>query len=184
MTLSRCAVAAAALLIICGCEKKPKEPAAGRNETPLAEQPDGSAPAAPGASQPSPQPDNSVVLKGSDFKLDGNAQEKVHHGDVMQVGHYFTAWAPVELKTSTTMVFMDLEGKKRNNAVPLIGLRVTSTSGKYVDIALEPRPIDGPQKLQDPMELGPGSYKVSVSYFKDTGKGDRPSAIVNSVTFK
>lgn len=184
MKFSRFAVAAAALIIICGCDNKPKESAGGWKETPAAEEPSGSATTAPAASNPAPPADTGIVLKGSDFKLDGNAQEQVHHGDVMQVGHYFAAWAPLELKTSTTQVFMDVEGKKRNNAVPLMGLRVTSTSGKYVDNALEPRPIDGPQKLQDPMELGPGSYKVSVTYFKDTGKGDRPSAIVNSVTFK
>lgn len=141
----------------------------------------------PEANAPAPEalpPGVVAVVKGSAFQIDGTTETKASTSDQFTVAHYFIASAPIELKTSATVMESDLEGKTSNGSVPLITMQLVSTSGKYRSFTQEARPIDGKQVLRDSYDIGPGSYKISMSYHKDTIGKMRPPITLNSVTFR
>ncbi len=151
-------------------DEAPAEATAATNATPE------SAPALPS--------DVVAVVKGSAFKIEGTTETQNSKGDAFAVAHYFTASAPIDLQTSVTMIETDIEGQNIKGAVPLVTIQLTSTSGKYRTFLKEPRPIDGKQTLKDTYDIGPGNYKIILSYFKDTVGGVRPLITLNSVTFR
>lgn len=125
-----------------------------------------------------------AILKGSDFRIDGTTDTKNISGDVFKASHYFAASAPVEFKTSVTVMETEIEGENRDGAVPLIGFKIVSTSGKYRSFSAADRPIDGKQTLEDQYEIGPGTYNVTMTYYKDTVGQKRPTVKLSRITFR
>lgn len=138
------------------------------------------------AATPAPQPTQAVstgqvVIKGSQFTVDGKPFSK---GDAFAVGHYVTATAPVEIKTTTSKVIIDIAGKPRKDSLPLVSFRLRTTQGKYQDFAIAERPIDGPQRLEEPLALPPGHYSATLNYNSDTVGQMRPGIELRQITFE
>ncbi len=174
-----------ALAFLAACAQEVKQPEANDAwEVPerTADAPAGETTASSSAANSQENANLLVTLKGSEFV--GESTTSSVHGDVLRVGHYFVAEAPFELTTSATQVETHLTGIAVEEALPLIGLQIISTSGKYQSHDLGTRPINGEQHLKDSIALAPGSYKMVVQYFKDTVGGKRPHIVVHKAEFR
>lgn len=133
---------------------------------------------------PAASKDIVATVKGSSFRIDNTTGTKNIQGGTFRAAHYFAASAPVELKTSVTLVETHLEGQNRDGATPVIGMLIESTSGKYRSFNKDERPIDGKQILKDQFEIGPGNYTIRISYYKDTVGQKRPQIIIDKIIFR
>ena len=175
--------AVAGLAFLSACAQEVSQPEAEDAwEVPEVSAPSADAPGAAASPAPAADPNLLVVLKGSDFK--GETTTSSVHGDILRVGHYFAAEAPFELETTATLLETQLTGTEKEGAVPLIGITIVTTEGKYNSIKLQERPIDGEQLLRDPIDLGPGKYKMVITYYKDTVGAKRPHITVHKAELR
>ena len=140
-----------------------------------------SEPGKPGTA-PAPSGTKPGVILGSQFTVPNT--NPISNKTEFRLAHYFEASAPLELKTSASLMKTQLRGETTSGAMPLIGFRILNDGGKYFDFPLAARPIDGEQSLTDKVELPAGKYTVKMNYYKDTGNGIRPTIVLKQITFE